>query len=62
MIKEVTMYSVVCDRCGKTYGVDDGILREMKVNGLISISQYNDIYSNNTIYDGTCEIYKTSNV
>ena len=25
MIKEVTMYSVVCDRCGKTYGVDDGI-------------------------------------
>lgn len=62
MIKEVTMYSVVCDRCGKTYGVDDGILREMKANGLISISQYNDIYSNNTIYEGTCEIYKTSNV
>lgn len=26
MIKEVTMYSVVCDRCGKTYGVDDGII------------------------------------
>ena len=25
MIKEVTMYSVVCERCGKTYGVDDGI-------------------------------------
>ena len=25
MIKLVTMYSVVCDRCGKTYGVDDGI-------------------------------------
>ena len=25
MIKEVTMYSVVCDRCGKAYGVDDGI-------------------------------------
>lgn len=42
--------------------VYDGILREMKANGLISISQYNDIYSNNTIYVGTCEIYKTSNV
>lgn len=38
--------------------VYDGILREMKANGLISISQYNDIYSNNTIYEGTCEIYK----
>lgn len=38
--------------------VYDGILLEMKVNGLISISQYNDIYSNNTIYEGTCEIYK----
>lgn len=58
MIKEVTMYSVVCDRCGKTYGVYDGILREMKANELVSISQYNDIYSNNTIYEGTCEIYK----
>ena len=21
MIKPVTMYSVICDRCGKTYGV-----------------------------------------
>lgn len=38
--------------------VYDGILREMKVNGLISVSQYNDIYSNNTIYDGACSIYK----
>lgn len=38
--------------------VYDDILREMKANGLISISQYNDIYSNNTIYEGTCEIYK----
>lgn len=38
--------------------VYDGILREMKVNGLISISQYNDIYSGNTIYDGACSIYK----
>ena len=38
--------------------VYDGILREMKANGLVSISQYNDIYSNNTIYEGTCEIYK----
>ena len=24
MIKPVTMYSVVCDRCGKTFGEDDG--------------------------------------
>lgn len=29
-----------------------------KANELVSISQYNDIYSNNTIYEGTCEIYK----
>ena len=26
MIKPVTMYSVVCDRCGKTFGEDDGII------------------------------------
>lgn len=38
--------------------VYDEILKGMKANGLISISQYNDIYSNNTIYEGTCEIYK----
>ena len=38
--------------------VYDDILREMKANELVSISQYNDIYSNNTIYEGTCEIYK----
>lgn len=25
MIKEVKMYSVVCDRCGKTFGENDGI-------------------------------------
>ena len=25
MIKPVTMYSVVCDRCGKSYGEDEGI-------------------------------------
>lgn len=37
--------------------VYDGILREMKANGLVSISQYEDIYSNNTIYEGTCSIY-----
>lgn len=42
--------------------VYDGILREMKANELVSISQYNDIYSNNTIYEGTCEIYKTSSI
>ena len=38
--------------------VYDGILREMKANGLISISQYKDIYTNSTIYEGTCSIYK----
>lgn len=38
--------------------VYDGILREMKANGLVSISQYKDIYTNSTIYEGTCNIYK----
>lgn len=38
--------------------VFDEILKGMKANGLVSISQYNDIYSNNTIYEGACEIYK----
>lgn len=38
--------------------VYDEILKGMKVNELVSISQYNDIYSNSTIYEGTCEIYK----
>ena len=34
------------------------ILKKMMVNNLVSISQYKDIYSNNTIYEGTCSIYK----
>lgn len=34
------------------------ILKEMKVNNLVSISQYKDLYSNNIIYEGTCSIYK----
>lgn len=34
------------------------ILKGMKANRLVSFSQYTDIYSNNTIYEGTCEIYK----
>lgn len=38
--------------------VYDEILKGMKANELVSISQYNDIYSNNTIYEGTFEIYK----
>lgn len=38
--------------------VYDGILKEMKANRLIFISQYTDVYSNNTIYEGTCSIYK----
>ena len=38
--------------------VYDEILKGMKANGLVSISQYKDIYTNSTIYEGTCEIYK----
>lgn len=38
--------------------VYDSILQEMKANGLITISQYKDIYNGNTIYEGTCSIYK----
>lgn len=38
--------------------VYDEILKNMKANNLVSISQYKDIYSNNTIYEGTCSIYK----
>ena len=38
--------------------VYDEILKGMKANGLISISQYKDIYTNSTIYEGTCSIYK----
>lgn len=34
------------------------ILKKMMVNNLVSISQYKDIYSNNTIYEGTCSIYE----
>lgn len=38
--------------------VYDGILKEMKENELVSISQYKDIYTNNAIYEGTCSVYK----
>nr|DAP88786.1 MAG TPA: hypothetical protein [Crassvirales sp.] len=38
--------------------VYEEILKKMMVNNLVSISQYNDIYSNNIIYEGTCSIYK----
>ncbi len=34
------------------------ILKKIMVNNLVSISQYKDIYSNNTIYEGTCSIYE----
>ena len=34
------------------------ILKKIMVNNLVSISQYKDIFSNNTIYEGTCSIYK----
>ena len=38
--------------------VYDEILKGMKANNLVSISQYKDIYTNSTIYEGTCSIYK----
>lgn len=38
--------------------VYDEILKGMKTNGLVSISQYKDIYTNNIIYEGACNIYK----
>lgn len=38
--------------------VYEEILKEMMANNLVSILQYTDMYSNNTIYEGTCEIYK----
>lgn len=38
--------------------VYEEILKKMMVNNLVSISQYKDIYSNNTIYEGTCSIYE----
>lgn len=53
MIKTVPDPTLMCEGC-----VYDGILREMKANGLVSISQYKDIYTNSTIYEGTCSIYK----
>ena len=38
--------------------VYDGILKGMKENELVSISQYKDIYTSNAIYEGTCSVYK----
>ena len=38
--------------------VYDEILKGMKENELVSISQYKDIYTNNAIYEGTCSVYK----
>lgn len=38
--------------------VYEEILKEMMANNLVSISHYTDMYSNNTIYEGTCKIYK----
>lgn len=38
--------------------VYDEILKGMKENELVSISQYKDIYTNNVIYEGTCSVYK----
>ena len=38
--------------------VYDGIVKEMMANDLVNISQYKDIYTNSTIYEGTCSIYK----
>ena len=38
--------------------VYDEILKGMKENELVSISQYKYIYTNNAIYEGTCCVYK----
>ena len=38
--------------------VYDEILKGMKENELVSISQYKDIYTTNAIYEGTCSVYK----
>lgn len=38
--------------------VYDVIVKEMMANDLVTISQYKDIYTNSTIYEGTCSIYK----
>ena len=43
---------------GAIESVYDEILNGMKANGLVSISQYKDIYTNNAIYEGTCSVYK----
>lgn len=42
--------------------VYDEILKGMKENELVSISQYKDIYTNNNIYEGTCSVYKISSL
>ena len=38
--------------------VYDEILKGMKENELVSISQYKDIYTNNAFFEGTCSVYK----
>ena len=38
--------------------VYEEIFKEMMANNLVSILQYTDMYSNNTIYEGTCSVYK----
>lgn len=38
--------------------VYDVIVKEMMANDLVTISQYKDIYTNSTIYEGTCSVYK----
>lgn len=55
-------YSMELLRKRAIESVYDGIVKEMMTNDLVVISQYKDIYTNDTIYEGTCEIYKTSNV
>ncbi len=42
--------------------VCDGIVKKMMENDFITISQYKAIDTNDTIYEGTCEIYKISSV
>ncbi len=45
-------------RKGAIESVYGGILRGMKANDLVTISQYKDFYTDSTVYEGTCVIYK----
>ena len=55
-------YSMELLRYRVIESVCDGIVKKMMKNDFVTISQYKDIDTNDTIYEGTCEIYKISRV